>query len=135
MQLVELQGRLDEFRSLDAEVIAISTDTPEQAAAMVARNNLEFPVLYDTDTAVTRAWGVFDLLGDGVAAPATFVFDVTGTLRGWRIGRNSADRPSADEVIALLKEAARAGDAAATPNTRASPAPARPTAFPTWDTR
>ena len=37
---------------------------------------IEFPVLYDVGGSVSRDWGVFNILGDGVAAPATF----TGTL-------------------------------------------------------
>lgn len=77
---------------------------------------LTFPVLYDTEAAVSKSWGVFNLLGDGVAAPATFVFDATGTLRAFRIGKDAGDRPTADEVLEVIMSFAREG-AAAVPGT------------------
>ena len=75
----------------------------------VSSLGLTFPVLYDTDATAAKSWNVFNLLGDGVAAPATFVFDATGTLRAFRIGKNAGDRPHAEEVLDVIRSFAREG--------------------------
>jgi len=66
-------------------------------------------VLYDTDAAVSRAWRVFNLLGDDRAAPSTFVIDGTGELALWKIGMNILDRPSAGEILAAVQQLVRGG--------------------------
>lgn len=85
-----------------AELIAVSVDSQVQAAAIVQQHGLEFPVLYDEDTTVTREWGIFNLLNDNVSAPATYVFNASGELAAYRIGENIADRPAAAEVVNVL---------------------------------
>lgn len=62
-----------------------------------------FPVLADPDGEVVRRFGVFDLLNDGVAAPATFIVDKDGTLLLEHVGQTIADRPSADSVLESLR--------------------------------
>jgi peroxiredoxin len=90
-------------------VIAVSVDSREDAMQAVSSLGLTFPVLYDTDATAAKSWNVFNLLGDGVAAPATFVFDATGTLRAFRIGKNAGDRPHAEEVLEVIRSFAREG--------------------------
>ena len=90
---------------MGAEIIAISVDSELDAARMVERYGLEFPVLYDSSADVARAWGILNLLDDGVAAPATYVFDSTGDLVAYNIGETIADRPSAVEILAVLAAA------------------------------
>lgn len=99
---MELQDQYAEIEAIGAEIIAVSIDSEEDARAVVARLNLTYPVLYDTTTAVTRAWGVFNLLNDGVPAPAVYVFDSAGNLVSYRIGETIADRPHAAEVLSVL---------------------------------
>ncbi len=67
-------------------------------------NKLTYPVLYDTTTAVTRSWNIFDLNGDGVAAPATFVFGPTGHLVAAHIGAHAGDRPRAEDIITVARD-------------------------------
>jgi peroxiredoxin len=110
-QLGELQEFYSDFKEAGAEVIAISVDRKEDAEQAVKSLGLEFPVLYDTDAAVTKSWAIYNLLGDGLAAPSTFVFDATGTLRAFRIGRDAGDRPSASEVLEVIKSFSREGSA------------------------
>ena len=71
---------------------------------MVDRNELTYPVLYDTTTAVARSWGVFDLLGDGVSAPSTFVFAPAGHLVAAHIGRHAGDRPDAEDILKVARD-------------------------------
>ena len=119
----------DEFKELDAEIVALSIDTAEDAARMLEIHGLEYPLAYDTTTEVTRAWGVFDLLDDGVAAPATFIFRSDGRLGAWRIGEDIADRPTAAEVLRVLRQL-QARDEEPPPAASAQATPARPVATP-----
>ena len=67
-------------------------------------NKLTYPVVYDTTTAVTRSWNIYDLNGDGVAAPATFVFGPTGHLVAAHIGAHAGDRPRAEDIITVARD-------------------------------
>ena len=102
---MELQENYARFQAIGAEVIAISIDTELDAARIVEQYQIEYPVLYDTTTDVTKAWEIFDLLGDGVATPAAYVFDASGELFAYRIGETIADRPTAAELLATLEAA------------------------------
>ena len=46
---------------------------------------------------------MYNLLGDGLAAPATFVIDADGVVRWSYIGRRNSDRPKAATVISELQ--------------------------------
>ena len=68
------------------------------------RNELTYPVLYDTTTAVARSWNVYDLLGDGVSAPSTFVFAPAGHLVAAYIGSHAGDRPDAEDILKVARD-------------------------------
>ena len=70
---------------------------------MMEQYSIEYPVLADSTTFVTHSWGIFNLLNDGVAAPAAYVFDASGDLVAYRVGQNIGQRPSADEIVAVLE--------------------------------
>jgi peroxiredoxin len=101
---VELQEDYKEIKGLKADIIAISTDDLSGASYVVEGLGLEFPILYDPATDVVREYGVFDLLGDGIAAPATFVLDRTGKIRWQYVGKRIGDRPSNKEIIDQLRK-------------------------------
>ena len=65
---------------------------------------LQFPVLYDPEAEVVRGYGVYDLLGDGLATPSTFVIDRQGNIHWKYVGRNISDRTSSQQIISKLKE-------------------------------
>ena len=71
---------------------------------MVKRNELTYPVLYDTTTAVARSWNVYDLLGDGVSAPSMFVFAPAGHLVAAYIGSHAGDRPDAEDILKVARD-------------------------------
>ncbi len=62
----------------------------------------EYPLLADVHHAVADAYGVFNLLNDGVATPAVFIVDPTGRIVWSYIGRSATDRPSPSEILAHL---------------------------------
>lgn len=100
-----MQQVYDELEAVGAEVIAISVDDAEDAIGIVQAHGLEFPVLYDSDASVTRDWGIFNLLDDGVAAPGAYIFGSDGELFAYKVGANIGERPTAQEVIDTLTEA------------------------------
>lgn len=79
-------------------------DNQENASQMRELQKLGFPVLADPEGRVTRQYGVYNLLGDGVAAPATFIIDAAGTIRWSYIGRDIADRPSPRDILTQVRE-------------------------------
>ena len=58
-----------------------------------------FHVLSDFDASVAESYGVFNLLGDGVAAPGTFIVLPDGAIATYYIGRNVNDRPTPDQIL------------------------------------
>lgn len=61
-----------------------------------------YPILADPQHQVAEAYGVFNVLGDQLAAPAVFVIDRDGRVRWSYIGQSSEDRPSIGEVLEQL---------------------------------
>ena len=84
--------------------MAISTDDLSGAETMVNRIGIPFPILYDSAADVVREYGVYDLLGDGLAAPATFVIDRGGVVRWTHVGDATSDRASAQEILRQLRQ-------------------------------
>ena len=101
---MELQGDYDLIKSLEADILAISTD--DLSGAAYAVDGLEFPILYDPEALVVKEYGVYDLLGDGMAAPATFLVDRTGKVQWQYVGKRINDRPSNQEIVSRLMELA-----------------------------
>ena len=103
---MELQGDYDLIKDLDADILAISTDDLSGAAFAVDGLGLEFPILYDPEASVVKEYGVFNLLGDRMAAPATLLLDRTGKIQWQYVGKSINDRPSNQEIIRRLRELA-----------------------------
>ena len=49
-----------------------------------------------------EAYGVYDLLGDGLATASTFLIDKQGVTRWKYVARGISDRPSESEVLEQL---------------------------------
>ena len=87
-----------------AEVLAISVDNIVDAARMSQHASAAFPVLADTDAAVSKAFGIFDLLGDGLAAPTTIIIDNQRQVLALHVGKHIADRIPSKELLRILSE-------------------------------
>lgn len=70
---------------------------------MKKATSVSFPVLSDAGKAVSNAYGVYDVLGDGVAAPSIFLISKK-ELIGYYIGSNISDRIEASEILKILEE-------------------------------
>ncbi len=61
-----------------------------------------YPILADSDHAVADAYGVYDLLGDGLATPSIFVIDRTGRIVWSYISKDANDRPASAVILSHL---------------------------------
>ena len=83
-------------------MLAISVDNLEKASEVVQMLGIPFPILYDPSTEAPQSYMVFNLLGDGLATPSTFVLDKEGVITWKYIARSIGDRPSVSTILAQL---------------------------------
>ena len=102
-QLNSLNDHQKDFADKQTTVIAVSTDSPEDAAALKQKLGLTFDVYSDTDLQTIQKWGVANY-DTNIAKPATFVIQKGGAVTFKKIGGSMTDRPSTDEVLAQLTE-------------------------------
>jgi len=75
---------LSDYEGLDAEVLALSVDSPFAQEAWAKASDIKVPLLSDFNKEVCQAYGCMyeDLLGfTGVAKRSAFVIDKEGVLR------------------------------------------------------
>ncbi len=87
-------------------MLAISVDDLEDAAWVVEELGIPFPILYDTSTETPRDYAVYNLRGDDLAAPGTFVIDRDGIIRWKRVSTDITNRPSVSTILAQLSRIA-----------------------------
>ena len=85
----------------NAEVVAISIDDLSGAQAMASNSGVDFPILYNPDKDVVQAYGVFNLTGDRLATPSTFIVDASGVIRYKFVG-GTAHRTPIEELLSQL---------------------------------
>jgi alkyl hydroperoxide reductase subunit AhpC len=64
-----------------------------------------FPIVADPDHEIVDSYGLFDLLGDDVSAPGTFVVGRDGTIESLRITDSAGGRVLLDELLPRLRDA------------------------------
>ncbi len=101
---MELQGAIPLFAEVGYRPVAISTDEVEGAADMAQYTRAEYPILADPDHAVAESFGVFDLLGDGVAAPAVLLIGEYRVVHWRQVGEGIGDRPSISTILDAILE-------------------------------
>jgi len=62
-------------------------------------------MLADSVHQAAEAYSVYNLLGDGYAAPTVFIIDTDGRITWSRVGQNATDRPNAQTILQKLQEA------------------------------
>lgn len=101
-QLGDLEARGKELADLGADVVAISTDSPDDAGALHDRLGLHFDLYSDPELHVIQSWGVADF-DQNIARPSTFIVAPGGGILYRHIGQNQTDRPSVDELVKALQ--------------------------------
>ncbi len=82
---------------------AISVDDVGGARSMSSLVGAEYPLLADPTRVTSNSYGVFDLLGDGVAAPAVFIINPDRSIRWSYVGRDIVDRPTTAGILARIR--------------------------------
>lgn len=99
---MDLQSRYPDFQERSTEILALAVQDVANAQRMLQVANVSFPILADPDHAVADAYGVYNLLGDGIATPSVFIIDKSGHLVWSYVGRSAGDRPSVETILGNL---------------------------------
>ena len=102
-QLCSYQDDLGRFAEFDALVLGISPQNLDSHEAFAARRGLTFPLLADTDKAVSRLYGVTGPFG---IRRAVFVLDAEGIVRWKHVSALSLTYQDVDTIAGVLSELA-----------------------------
>lgn len=105
-ELCSVSGGLDQYESLDADVIGISTDLPFALEAFERVARIGFPLYSDYNREVCNAYDVLsnDFIGyRGVAKRSAFVIDLDGTVIFSSSSDDARKLPDFDALKAALK--------------------------------
>lgn len=107
-EILAFSDRIEEFKSLNAEVVGVSVDshfshlawcnTERKSGGLGA---LKYPLLSDITKKISSDYGVL-LENEGIALRGTFIIDGNGTLRQYSVNDLPVGR-SVDECLRLIK--------------------------------
>ena len=102
-ELCTIRDRMADLNKMDANVVAITTDTMFSNKVWSEQNGFEFPVLSDfwPHGAVTDAYGTFDPKV-GAANRSTYVLDADGIIRAIVATESRSMVRDYDEYLAAL---------------------------------
>lgn len=105
-EMCDLTSGLNEYNDLNADVIAISVDSPFTQAEWAAKENIGVTLASDLNKTTAEAYGVLlaDLLGFGAtSARAAFVVDKEGVVRYGEQTPTPKDLPDFNAIKDTLK--------------------------------
>ena len=91
-----------EFLKRNVSFAAISTDDIADALKMVELTGAGFFILSDRGAEVSKDYGVYNLLDDGVATPSAFIVSSGGDIEWKYVGKSISDRPTPDAILAQV---------------------------------
>lgn len=118
-ELTDLATRYEELRSLNVEVLAVSTDShhvhrawQEAELSRMVDGGLPFPMLSDAGGKIGTLYGVYDEDG-GVDMRGRFVVDPDGVLKAMEVVASAVGRNSSELIrqIMALQHARETGEA------------------------
>ena len=105
-ELCEIRDSIAEYNNMNAEVMAISVDSPFTLAKFKEEQGYNFPLLSDFNKELSRAYGSlyedFVLDMKGVSKRSAFVVDKEGTIKYVEVLENAADIPNFEAVKDVL---------------------------------
>lgn len=105
-ELCTMRDALAEFNGMNTDVLAISVDSPFTLAKFKELEGLNFPLLSDFNTEVSRQYGslydtfVFGM--EGVSKRSAFVVDSEGVIRYAEVLESAGDLPNFTAVKETL---------------------------------
>jgi len=106
-QFCSYRDRAEDFASLDATVVGISSQSVSSHADFIGKHGLNVPLLADEDRAVARSYSA-TRPGIGGTARAVIVIDEQGVVRHRHDHLLGLDYQSVDELKAALDALGRA---------------------------
>ncbi len=106
-EMCEISGGIGAYQTLNAEVYAISVDSPFAQEAWAQKEKISLTLLSDLNKKTAQDYGVLlpDLIGLGsVSARAAFVVDKTGVIRYAEVTATVKDLPNFAAVQAALEK-------------------------------
>ncbi len=107
-----LEEKKAEFAARGVRLVAVSVDPPAVSKKHAAEQGFSFVFLSDESGQVLTKW---DLLhkdghdGHDISRPAEFLIDSTGVVRWVNLSENFMQRMDADEALAAIDAAGKAG--------------------------
>lgn len=104
-ELCTMRDDITTYNNMNANVLAVSVDSPFALAKFKEEQKLNFPLLSDFNKTVSRSYGAlyedFVLDMKGVSKRSAFVIDEKGIIRYAEVLENAGDLPN----FAAIKEA------------------------------
>ncbi|HEY3421635.1 MAG TPA: peroxiredoxin family protein [Methanocellaceae archaeon] len=102
-ELKGLKQEYDHIKQLNTEVVAISTDNPDETKNLAVDLKLPFKMISDPDHRIIDEYGVFDS-ENGTAFITLILIDKEGIVRHKKIVEGLEDMFSANDVTEQLTE-------------------------------
>lgn len=105
-ELCSVRDNLNNYANLNAEVLAISVDSPFAQKQWKEKEQLNFTLLSDFNREACQAYGAYfdNLRGlKGVAKRAAFVIDKTGKVRYAEVLESPGNLPNFDKIQETLQ--------------------------------
>ena len=106
-ELIGLSDRIDEFKQLSTQILAISIDSPFSHLhyLLLKRNqgglaDLNYPLVSDLNQTITKKYQL--LTNEGLSLPGLFIIDKQGIIQYYTVNNLLCGR-SIDELIRILK--------------------------------
>jgi peroxiredoxin len=106
-ELCMMRDSLAEYNDLDAQILAISVDSPYTLAKWKEEQGFNFPMLSDFNKSVSKKYDAlykeFGLGLKGVSKRAAFVIDAKGIVQYAEVLENAGELPNFEAVKQILK--------------------------------
>jgi peroxiredoxin len=106
-ELCYMRDSLAQYENLDAQILAISVDSPYTLAKWKEEQQFNFPLLSDFNKTVSKKYDTiykeFALGLKGVSKRSAFVVDKEGKLRFVEVLENAGELPDFDAIESVLK--------------------------------
>ncbi len=105
-ELCTMRDDIAFYQGLNADILAVSVDSPFALEKFKAEQKLSFPLLSDFNKEVSTAYGAlyekFAFGMKGVSKRAAFVVDKEGTIQYAEVLENAGELPNFDAIKASL---------------------------------
>lgn len=83
-------------------MVGISVASASAIEGWCQSGGIEYPMVADPNHDVSEAYGVYDLLGDGHAAPSMMIVDVDGSIVWSHVSWPSSERLGVSTILEQL---------------------------------